>query len=66
MRTELEQAAAHINKSKTGAIATMMNDHVSVQVPGLQLLPGGQVVGFYSTEAVRSLLGAIRLVNSMQ
>jgi hypothetical protein len=63
---ELQPAAAHINTSTTGAIATVAGDHVSVQVPGLQSLPGGKVARIYTTEKVRSLRAAIRLVQSME
>lgn len=64
--TELQKAAAHINNSTTGSIATVMDDHVSVQVPGMSLLPGGGWARFYSTEKVSSLRAAIRLVSSME
>jgi hypothetical protein len=64
--TELQQAAAHINTSTTGAVATVAGDHVSVEVPGLQLLPGGKVARIFTTEKVRSLRAAIRLVLSME
>ena len=63
---ELQQAAAHINKSTTGAVATVLADHVNVQVPGIQSLPGGKVARIFTTEKVRSLRAAIRLVNSME
>lgn len=63
---ELQQAAALINRSTTGAVATVAADHVSVQVPGLQCLPGGKTARFYSTEKVRSVRAAIRLVQSME
>lgn len=64
--TELQQAAALINRSTTGSIATVMTDHVSVQVPGIQCLPGGKTARFFSTEKVRSVRAAIRLVQSME
>jgi hypothetical protein len=64
--TDLQQAAAHINASTTGAIATVMSDHVEVQVPGIQALPCGRVARIYTSEKVRSLRAAIRLVNSME
>ena len=66
MNPELQQAAAYINTSTTGAIATVMADHVTVQVPGLQSLPNGKTARFYSTEKVRNLRAAIRLVGAMQ
>lgn len=65
MATELQQAAALINKSNTGSTATVMADHVSVQVPGIGST-GGKTYRFYSTEKVRSLRAAARLVDSMQ
>ena len=66
MTTELQQAAAYINRSTTGAVATVMDTHVSVQVPGLQSLPGGKVARIYTTETVRTLRTAIRLVGAME
>ena len=66
MTTELQQAADLINKSKTGSVATVMADHVTVQVPGIQCLPGGKTARFYSTEKARSVRAAARLVASME
>ena len=66
MSTELQRAAAHINTSTTGAIATVMDDHVSVEVPGILSLPGGRAQRIYTTEKVRTLRDAIRLVLSME
>ena len=66
MTSQLQQAAAHINSSTTGAVATLMIGYVSVQVPGLRSLPGNKLERFYSTESVRSLRAAIRLVGSME
>jgi hypothetical protein len=66
MTTQLQQAATYINNSTTGSIATVMHDHVSVQVPGLQSLPGNKVARIYTAEKVRSLRAAIRLVGSME
>ena len=62
----LQQVAAYINNSTTGAIATVMTDHVSVQVPGLQSLPGNKVARIFTTEKVRNLRAAIRLVGAME
>ena len=64
--SQLQQAAAHINSSATGAIATVMGDHVAVQVPGLQSLPGNKVARVFTTEKVRNLRAAIRLVGAME
>jgi len=66
MTSQLQQAAAHINSSTTGAVATLMNGYVSVQVPGLQSLPGNKVARCYTTEKVRSLRAAVRLVGAME
>lgn len=66
MNTELQQAAAYINKSNTGAVATVEARHVSVQVPGLQILSGNNTARIYTTEKVYSLRAAIRLVGEMQ
>lgn len=62
----LQTIAALINTTTTGCIATIMDNHVSVQVPGLQSLPGGLTAKFYSTETISSLTGARRLIASMQ
>lgn len=63
---KLQTIAALINTSTTGCIATIMDDRVSVQVPGLQSLPNGLTTKFYSTETVFSLAGARSLIASMQ
>jgi hypothetical protein len=64
--TELERAAAYINTSTTGCIATVLADVVSVQVPGILSLPGGKTTRFYSTEVVRTFDRALKLVASMK
>lgn len=63
--TELQQAADIINRSNTGAVATVLADHVSVQVPGVGWT-GGKSYRFFSTEKVRSVRAAYRLVMSME
>ena len=64
---ELERAAAYINTSTTGCIATVLADEVvSVQVPGILSLPGGKTTRFYSTEVVRTFDRALKLVASMK
>jgi hypothetical protein len=63
--TDLEQAAHHINTSRTGAVARVEANHVSVKVPGRQSLPGGTTRLIFSDEKVFSLRGAIRLVLAM-
>lgn len=62
----LTQIAALINASTTGCIATVQGDHVSVQVPGHMSLPGGRTARCYSTEKVRTMRAAHRLINSME
>jgi len=66
MTNQLQQAADYINSSTIGAVATLMDGYVSVQVPGLRSLPGNKVERFYSTENVRSLRAAISLVGTME
>ena len=64
--TELQKIAAYINTSTTGCIASVMYDNVIVQVPGIQSLPGNKVARFYSTEIIRTMKRAIKLVSSME
>lgn len=59
-----QEIAAYINNSKTGSIATVSEKAVSVQVPGIGTT-GGKTYRFYSTETVRTMTAARRLVMSM-
>lgn len=63
---QLQEIASYITRSNTGAIATKMHDCVEVLVPGLQSLPGGAVKRIYTTEKIRSMRSATRLIGAMQ
>lgn len=64
--TELQKIADYINQSTTGSVATIMKNHVSVQVPGIEYTGGQKPKKFYSTENVRTMRSAVRLIQSME
>lgn len=64
--TYLEQIAAYLNTSRTGCVATVVGECVSVEVPGLLSLSGGKTAPCFTTEKVYTMPQAIRLVMSMQ
>lgn len=63
--TDLQSIAAMINRHPSGCIATIMENHISVEVPGMGSC-GNRYYRIWTTVKVRNLRDATRLVISME